>query len=282
MLLNSLNNYTPITIFCNLTELKENEYLSIIKNMDVIITQPISTNYRNKYYLSTSYLLKNCKADAKIIIIPSLYFKFYYIDLKIKMINGDAPDQDILIDPCPYHYEYMIESYLQNKSIHTYIDEIVNNVNLKTNEELEEIMSDSLNELKKRENNMLIYDELHKNIDYIPVSNYIENNYKHKLLFYSINHPTKYLFQYISEIILKILNLNNNIDYNLLPTQNKLRCIMYKCIQNVVYFDINLHKPCINDIEDINIISKMYYDVYDKPNNKKYLNHYYDFKIKEY
>jgi len=95
-----------------------------------------------------------------------------------------------------------------------------------------------------------ILDELNKyttnntNCNIIIASTFIKDNYKKKLLFYSVNHPTKYLLHYISIEILKKLGINYNlINPNIDPLYSNERCILYKCIENVIEFDINYHKP---------------------------------------
>ena len=90
---------------------------------------------------------------------------------------------------------------------------------------------------------------------------YIKNNYKDKLLFYSMNHPTKYVIQFICEKIIDILQIKNNIDYNIDLLENT-KCILYKCISKNVNFDINNHNVLTLNITDINKITQLYYDTY--------------------
>jgi len=78
----SLNGYNTTYLDCYIQENDEEYMLHKYKSADIIITQPIDDNYRNKTYLSTSYIIKNCKKTTKIIIVDSLYFDFYYCDLK--------------------------------------------------------------------------------------------------------------------------------------------------------------------------------------------------------
>ena len=107
----------------------------------------------------------------------------------------------------------------------------------------------------------------------ICVADFIEENYKDKLLFYSMNHPTKYVIEYICEKIFKRLNIKNTIDYNM-DVLNTEKCIIYKCMQSVVNFDINKHelKMC-GATTDIASLTKRFYDVYSRTDIKsKYLD----------
>jgi hypothetical protein len=54
-------------------------------------------------------------------------------------------------------------------------------------------------------------------------SNFIENNYKDKLLFYSMNHPSKYIFHDIAEKLLDYLKIYKNINYYIDPLYKYVR-----------------------------------------------------------
>ncbi len=230
-------------------------FTDIIKKCNIIITQPINDNYKNVDYLSTSFIIKNKNTDCKLIIFDSCYFNFYYFDLTYKMFNNE-----ILHKPIDYHYNKMIECYINNYSKKYYITHFVNNLDLKSSEELEMIAQNSLNELKNRnENNLKTYND--KNMYVIGTYEYVKNNYKDKLLFYSMNHPTKYLIQFICEKIIDILQIPNNIDYNI-DLLASTKCILYKCISKNVNFNINNHGALTLGIKDIKKITELYYNKY--------------------
>jgi hypothetical protein len=146
-------------------------------------------------------------------------------------------------------------------SIDNYINNYVNNEYLKTSEELDTIAQNSLNELKRRfDENVKKYAS--NNIIIISTYEFIKNNYKDKLLFYSMNHPTKHVIQYICKIIIHILKIENTIDYKIDMLENNARCILYKCIQKCVSFDINQHSVKTCDLNNIRDITQLYYDTY--------------------
>ena len=76
-----------------------------------------------------------------------------------------------------------------------------------------------------------------------------------------MNHPTKYVIQYICEEIIKILNIDNTIRYDINVLFNP-RSILYKCLQNAVNFDINECTPLTCDKSDVREITQLYYDTY--------------------
>jgi len=253
--LNLSKKYKTVNIECWEKHIDKQEFTDIINKCNVIITQPINDAYRDVDYLSTSYIIKNKKPDCKLIIFDSCHFDFYYFDLTYKIFNND-----VLHKPSDYHYHKMIECYNKKHSIEYYITNFVNNLDLKSSEELETIAQNSLNELQNRnKKNKEKYS--HENMYIIGTGEYIKNNYKDKLLFYSMNHPTKYVIQFICEKIVDILQIENSIDYNI-DMLSATKCILYKCISKNVNFDINNHNPSTSDIQDINKITHLYYSTY--------------------
>jgi hypothetical protein len=254
--LNLPTNYNIKHIACWKTNITEEEFKNTIIESNIIITQPINDNYRDSTYLSTSFIIKHKNSNCKLIIFDSCYFNFYYFDLTYKMFNND-----VLHKPIDYHYNGMIECYNTNKSIEYYIDNFVNNMDLKSSEELDELAQISLNELKVRyERNKEKYND---NAHIIQTYDYIERNYKDKLLFYSMNHPSKYLIQYICEQIVDFLQIQNTINYNI-DDLSDTKCILYKCISKNVNFDINNHSALTLNNTDIHKITQLYYNTYSE------------------
>jgi hypothetical protein len=250
--------FDKIHIPCWTTEYNKESFLNIIKKCDIIVTQPINDNYRDVDYLSTKFIINNSKPSCKIIICDSCHFDFYYFDLTYKIYDGN-----ILHKPSDYHYNHMIECYNNNFSQDYYIETYVNNKNLKTSKELDSIAENSLNELVNRYNkNKEVYNGT--NIHFITTYEFIRNNYKDKLLFYSMNHPSKYLIQYICQEIMNHLQIQSNINYNIdiLNNIEQPLCILYKCIQKNVNFDINNCKPFLHGKNNIKDITQIYYDTY--------------------
>jgi len=261
----NLKNVIEKNIECHSTTISKDDFDSLLINADVIITQSISDNYRNLDYLSTKYILSKCKKDCKIIIFDSCYFNLYHFDLTYKVVNNI-----IIKEPVDYHYNNLLQCYQNNLPFESFL-EIINNKNFKTQDELEIIANNTLTELLKRYYNNI---EKYKNdnIYIISTYEYIKNNYKKKLLFYSMNHPTKDVLQYIAEQIITILKFKNTINYNIDPLSG-IKCILYKCLENIVDFNVDDYEPKIfNAIYNLNNnydIVKLYYDTY---NNIKLIN----------
>ena len=258
----SQNNFYAKYLDCYEQENDEEYMLKIYKSADIIITQPIQDNYRNKHYLSTSYIIENCKKTCKIIILDSLHFDFYYCDLTYTFFKDK-----MLEVPEHYHYQYMLDCYKNKVSVNDYIKNYINNVDLISKEDLENKAIASINELKRRyENNKIKYTG--ENVYFVYSGDYIRDNYKDKLLFYSMNHPTFHLLKFISEQIAEILDLKI-INYKFHEIDNA-KCIIYKCIQKVVNFNVdacqlkNQDKHGGKTKHTIEDICKLYYNTYDR------------------
>jgi hypothetical protein len=230
------DQFTLNFIPCFLTEYTDVEFDWIIKNSDVIITQPVIDNYRDKYYLSSNYVVNKCKENAVIIFLNNCHFDFYYFDLTYKE---------------KYIHSCMVDCIQKKTSVDYYNEKYVKNINLKTKDELLQIYNKTISELNNRYQNMLQYRK--HNTHFINIIPFIENNYKNKLLFYTFNHPTKHLLQFIALEIIKFLNIPDTIDYNLDPFTNE-RCILYSCIQKIVHFNIKEFTPLMHGSSDINDI----------------------------
>jgi hypothetical protein len=258
-ILNLETTYNQEDIECFSTNIDKFTFTTLIRKSDIIITQPISDNYRNKDYLSTYYVLQHMREFCKVFIVDSCHFDYYYFDLTYKTANNT-----LLEYPSPYHYNGLIECYKANLSAEHFLINYVNNESLKTPEQLDAIANNSLDELRRR-NIEHKNKYTHKNIIFITTADFIQQHYKEKLLFYSMNHPTKYLFHFICEQLIHHLSCKNTMNYDIDP-MDATRCILYKCIQNNVHFDCNLLLPKLNDKNNINDIVLLYYTDYTTNN----------------
>jgi hypothetical protein len=251
------NKYNQTVIMCFSTNISQEEFFKHVSNADIIITQLVNDNYRNMMHLSTSYVMQNRKPNSKVIFFDSCYFDLYYFDVFSYNFNNT-----FIQKPSAYHYHQLVDYYKRNLSATDFMVNVVNYWDLKTTEQLEEIANKNINELKVRTDKLC---NLYKNfpgVSIISVSDFIKNNYKSKLLFYTVNHPSKYLLQFICENILFYLNeTTQRMNYSLDPL-NVDKSIIYKCVQKVVQFDVNKELPKLNQLDDNFAIIQLYYDTY--------------------
>jgi hypothetical protein len=239
-------------IECFTATLSDIEFDTILKSQDIIITQPICDNYRNMYYLSSSYVVNNCAKHSKIIFVNNCHFDFYYFDLQY---NEDQNNQ--FSNFMNYIHGEMLNSITNNGSYEKYCDYVYNNEQYKSYDELIDIFNNNIANLENRYNQMLHYSK--PNTFFISFIDFIKSNYKQKLLFYTFNHPSKYLLQFIANEIIKILGIENTINMDIDPFDFE-RYILYSCLQKMVYFNINEYSPYINNKTSI----KEIYNIYQK------------------
>ena len=244
------NKYIICFIECFTTRLTDIEFDNILKKQDVIITQPIIDNYRNMYYLSSNYIVNNCHKNSKIILVNNCYFNFYYFDLQY-----NKNPQNMFHDYMNYIHSNMLISINNVESYEKYENSIYKNTEYKTYDELIDILNNNISTLEKRYNRMLYYSK--PNTYFISFIDFIKSNYKTKLLFYTFNHPSKYLLQYIASEIVTILNIENTINMNIDPF-NFERYILYSCIQKMVDFNIDDYAPYIHNESSVNEIYNIY------------------------
>jgi hypothetical protein len=241
------SDFNVLFIPCFLTSMTDIEFDSVLKKSDIIITQPITDNYRGMYYLSSNYIVNKCKKDSIIIFVNNCHFDFYYFDLEYNKNNKENKKLH-------YFHKGILECINQNYDFEHYKNMYIENIDLKTFNELKEIYDKSIKELENRYEEMKQYSK--KNTYFINIIDFIKNNYKDKLLFYTFNHPSKHLLQYIALEIIKILNIKGDINYDIDPFSDE-RYILYHCIQNIVNFKVKEHTPLIDNKSSIKEIYQM-------------------------
>ena len=252
------NSSVSVTyIACYSTDIISTEFTTLIQDSDIIITQPIKNEYRGSTYLSTSYIISNARTDCKIIVADSCHFEFYYFDLTYKYHNGS-----LLKVPNDYHYNGLFDSFKSSLPIAHYIDNYVNNPTLKSCAELEAMANNSLAGLKLRyEQNCERYGQ-HTNVSILTTYDFIKDNYKKCLLFYSMNHPTNHLIQHLCREICKIVGVECDILDTVDVLGGSQKSILYACIQPMVEFDIRDHQPLTCSMTTPEDIARVYYDTY--------------------
>ena len=243
-------------ISCYKTQITNYDFNSLIKQCDIIFTQMIKDDYHNKFYLSTSNVIKQTK-KCKIFICTNNYMKFYYFD---------SFTSKTMLKPNPYHYFSIIKyrtdiQYIKNN--------IINNIDFKKIEYLNEIVNNDIQQMISREN-IIKKKYTNYNIYYIFTSEFIKNNYKKELLFYTINHPTKYILQHMAKQISNTIKIK--INYDIDPLKNNVQQILYKSVQKLVDFNIDKY----NSNYDLNKYILSYVEKYNEEKIQKCLEGIYE------
>jgi hypothetical protein len=271
-----METYDYISIFeVHIVNQSDIDYIyKILNDIDLLIIQPINNNYKNIENFGTYNIISKTKPSCKIILFPSLHLKFYY-PFSSYIINKKT--HELLQTPTHYHDINLLNLCKIHKSFDTIIDEfkkLIYDESYKDISFVNDIANSSIDELIKREHLYSSFiPEDRKNITSIIISSdFIINNYKKQLLFYSMNHPSKHLFHYICNQMLKILDIPlepypESID----PLLYAEVPILYRFLEKIVDFDISKIPVILcNKIVSIEEYVRIYYEVYSKLDLSEY------------
>jgi hypothetical protein len=223
-----------------------------LKHYSVIVIQP---HYSNPEY-NINNIVKHTSVHCHIIIIPSSYFNYYYPNLTYLRDKNN----NIIKSPSDYHDKLLIElRHLNDENIiyNTFLKHI-NDPYYFSSQYLDDLANKSIYELQTREMKFINEQYEHpRKYMFVSISTFIKNNYKKQLLFYSVNHPTVYLFRYICEEILKLLHINYSLKSCNIDLLNHTKWLLYESVKKNVYFDTSNYIFIINNITDLKeLISK--------------------------
>ena len=270
----NIYQYIPLYTVHTTTQNDIDNIYNIIENIDLLLIQPINNNYKDLINFGTYNIISKTKPSCKIILFPSLHLNYYYPFCSYIFNNKT---HKMLRSPIDYHDRNLINICKQYESLDIITDkfkEIVNNINLNDEEYCSSMFKNSINLLIKREEEYLSFipEEKKNNTSIINSSSYIFENYKIKLLFYSMNHPTKYLFHYICDQIFNMLQIPlNKYPDTIDPLIHNNVPILYNFLSKNIDFDISTIPIIINGKQiSIDEFVKIYYDVYSKLDLSEY------------
>ncbi len=160
-----------------------------IAEADLIIYQPVSASNRAED-LSTQKILQQSKDGVKQISIPSMYFDGYFPHLST--MNGLSSILNLV------HDYFIAYAYCRGMSLENCVL-MLQSKHLYEKTRSVELCNASIENLRRREN-------VNK-LD-IPISSFIEQNYKKHKLFNQFNHPTRRMFEYISAQVCEKIGLD--------------------------------------------------------------------------
>lgn len=173
--------------------LKEHQF--IFQKCSLCITQEISNNNGFSEFLCTENLCKIMDRNTQIVKIPILYFDIYYPQT-VHQYNPIEILKEVGVLSFPYGDCILDE--LAKRYTSSEIVEIVRIENFFSSDFLENFRKDRIKKLKERE----------KRCD-IKILDYILDNYKKELLFYSKNHPSNKVIIELVKRIFEFLGYND-------------------------------------------------------------------------
>jgi hypothetical protein len=271
------HGYEVKTIDCTKTTWDISKLKRFIGRSVLIIMTYIKPNYRDRVHLSSQFIVQHANPKAKVIIVPCTYFPLYHHDGVTIKLN----ESDMFKDPDIHHYGYLLKSYIDGHEIEYYKEKYINNKDLYSLEELENIAKNGIMELTNRQNEIKKLNKIRR-IYLIKIDQFIENNYKDNVLFHTYNHPTSILYLHIVDQINHILNIDMSyINKNIDPLAKIGKMYIYDSIRKILNFDVDkfnneILKQFNGNLDDM---IKTYYVAYRKTKNKKYIEYYKKYKM---
>lgn len=181
---------------------------SNLKTADLFIYQEVK-NYRQ---FSTDNLKTFLKKDARALSIPVIYFRGHTPEIFVFRPRGRRMQFF-----CPYNDYNILRAYLDDRPIDRILEMIQTNefYSIQLADELAQL---SLAELQRRE----------ETLD-IPISHYIDENWKSRRLFNTVNHPkNEVIAVLVKQICMRLgvrfddsrIRRNDFLPYPLLPVYN--------------------------------------------------------------
>ncbi len=238
-----------------ISEIKVRELHELLPSVDLLISQPISENYRKNIGLGTKTLQSKLCRGA-LITWPVVYWDAYNPELFYFKDKNNLT----VTDEFDYHHYFIFKNYLEKRSIKEVADTFFDHGK---NILLQSTADAGLSNLARKE----------KDLD-IKVSQYIRDNYKDNLLFFTYNHPAQKIILFIAFQILKKMNLNFDPEA-LLIKKDGLNTTKYPILPSVYekiglrFGDENFFKIRNEKISLLQVLKK-YYSFYDR--NEDLLN----------
>jgi len=198
--------YYPLTP-CNLiTETEIDNFIKTgVKKIDLFIYVPVGDDYRDNYNFSSNYLISHLRSDCMKIVFPSLYYHVY--DPQMTYLTDEYGKRVNI--PHDYHDKLLIKIFMENRLLmneeifEKYLNFIKNPENFNKREIQDSVLS-NYSELKRREDSL---ENDPRNDFVIKVADFIGEKHKVQRLFYSLNHPSKFLYLHMRQQLFRFLDI---------------------------------------------------------------------------
>ena len=204
-------------------ELRQEDWEDVEKllgELDLFITQNVGESHG--IFASTN-LVNHLKAGGKVVRIPNAYFSGYMPE--VVYFRAGEP---YVTKFCDYHDANFLAFFMEDpvNAVQKAVDAATNQSQY-TEEFVLANAKASIDELKRRE----------EECDVI-VSDYIENNWRDDILFYSMNHPKRKVLSHIASNVLSVVGQDStdvkgnyeHLDNTRLPVYESVRAVLSRNI----------------------------------------------------
>lgn len=203
---------------------------SFIDKIDLLIYQNISVNNRFSENLTSDNVIKLCNEQARCICIPNVYFTGYYPQDCANPYNIFLKEYNNV--PFPYGDINIIN--MQDKYSAKEIADKLSSDDFYSKEFCIKNAEESLQELQSREE-----------ICDVKISDYIAENYKKEMLFFTKNHPSN---KVLKELVIRVFALCgedvSDIDEKLAWENNGREIFIYPSVRKGLGLEFDKDKYC--------------------------------------
>jgi hypothetical protein len=175
------------------------ELHQVVQDAAVVVPQRIEDGYRGGIGLDTHTLATIARTSA-VIRWPSVYWAGYFPDL---FYLRDAEQAPVLDGPFDYHDRSIIRAYASGLDVDAACAQL----------EDPEVPSDAQRWAAQATAEL----EIRGRACDVQIASFIASGFRAELLFFTMNHPTNRLLGFITEQILELLGLPNDVDPALMP-----------------------------------------------------------------
>jgi len=207
----------------------------VISEIDLMIYQPVSDNYKGIYQLSTRYLKDKLKSDCQVISFPVVYFTGYNPEvIYLKDLNGT-----VISEPFAYHDVNILRLFAQGKSVRDIVT-IIQSDEFYNSSFVKKQLNNTISNLNVREN------EIDQRL-----SPFIQDNFRNERLFHVFNHPSKTILSFIANLILERLGIKDR-SFNISSNADILSKNSLPIYPSIIKY-LKIQFPCTSDYRFENI-----------------------------
>ena len=197
-------------------ERKSGINVAILQALDLFVYQNVSLNNQYSKLLATENILPQLSAKCKKIAIPNAYFMGYFPQhIQNRRYTLKGYNWPVV----PYG-DFVLETFFAKKRHDAELEQYITDEHLFSEEYVVNQATNSMKELKKRE----------AACDII-ISDYIEENYRKKHIFYTPSHPTNEITFELGKRILQDLGIKSNEVQDNLEDNNGIELLIYPSVK---------------------------------------------------
>lgn len=240
-----------------------------ISDVDVLLIQPVTDGYKNQYQvkqppgaLSAKTLIGKLKKDSQVIISPVMFFNAYHPSFFRPGVRYPSDNHDVNL--LGLFAKHARDAVLTDNHIEDVLDEYIEKTCLPeiySKTELESKASSGIDSLLDKESGIRSADYCH-DVKCVPIAGFVKDNWRRTLLFSTCNHPTHTVYTYLVSEVGKLLDIHMADLPNLQPHAADVGTY-YRCLEQVVEFDVAAAKPSLDGKHTVRDVARLYVAAYN-------------------